>query len=228
MAKSTRLTKRQLKEDQFVTSAFQAADFFQEHKKPIFMGLAGVVLGVAAVFFFMHSQASGAKAAAAMLGQGTGLFTSGNYPEAAIQLSRFLDEHPRSPSAGYAAVLAGDSYYYSGRPSDAAQKYRYAIERAKDGSDVKRSATAGLAAVDESEGKFTEAARTYEELAASEKTEAGKARMLYAAGRCYLSGNEFQKASEIFANIDRDLIDPIQAATLDWFEKEAEIGLAGS
>lgn len=228
MAKSTRLTKRQLKEDQFVTSAFQAADFLEEHKKPIIMGLAGAILAIAAVFFFMHSQSTGAKASAAMLGQGTGLFASGNYPEAAIQLSRFLDEHPRSANAGYAAVLAGDSYYYSGRPSDAAQKYRYAIERSKDGSDVKRSATAGLAAVDESEGKFTEAARTYEELATSEQTEAGKARMLYAAGRCYLSGSEFQKAGEIFASVDRELIDPIQAATLDWFVKEVEIGLGGN
>jgi tetratricopeptide (TPR) repeat protein len=54
-----KLTKRQVKQDKFVTGLLKSQEFFNEHKAQIFIGIAALlVVAIAIVFFITNAQSS--------------------------------------------------------------------------------------------------------------------------------------------------------------------------
>ena len=138
--------KRQLKEDQFVTTTFQLAGYLQEHRNQAILVVAGVVALILIASFLIRFQVSSRESTQNLLSQGVGMYQAGNYADAAYRLSTFLRNHPRHGEAVYAAVLCGDANFYLSRYEDAGRYYRMALEKAAEGSEYWFSARAGLAA----------------------------------------------------------------------------------
>ncbi len=223
MAAKKRITKRQLKEDQFVSTAFHFAEYYQQNRAKVLIAAGGAIAILLVVTLMVRFRVSSARSSAALLGSGVGLYQNGRYDEASLRLANFLDAHSGSKDAAYAALLCGDSYYYLGRYDEAEEKYRLAMDKAEEGSDLSLSASAGTAAVDEAKAKPLAAAETYASLAERYEDPIEKTHMLYSAIRCYRQGNDFMKAAELIARLDEKNLDPIDAASFQWHKREVEI-----
>lgn len=228
MVAKRRITKRQLKEDHFVTTAFQFADYFQHHRNQVLLTAFGVVAVFLVGILLIRFQASSKGASATMLSTGIGFFQNGRYDEAGLRLNNFLESHGRSKDAGLAALLCGDSYYYMGRYDEAGEKYRTCVEKSSEGDAQWFAASAGLAAVDEAKGKPLAAAEAYAALAERSDDPVRKPHLLYAALRCYVDAADYLHASELLGRIDETKLDPIDAASYQWHKTQIELGMAGT
>jgi len=214
VVKGKRLKKRQLKQDRFVTTAFEAAGYFQHHRNRIFLAAAGSLFLLAVLFLFVRFQVGSSRTAELLLGQGVGMYSTGNYKEAVFRLSTFLDGHAKHQDAGYAALLCGDASLYQGLAEDASRYYRLVLEKEEEGSEYWFAARAGLATLEEAMGRSIEAAKIYESLAGMRDDPLAKAHLLLSAARAYENGGEHAKASELLDLLDSSALDPIDLASL--------------
>jgi tetratricopeptide (TPR) repeat protein len=222
--KPKRIKKRQLKEDQFVTTTFQLAGYLQEHRNQAILAVAGAIVLILAASLLIRFQASSKESTRSLLSQGVGMFQAGNYADAAYRFSTFLRNHPRHDDADYAAVLCGDANFYLGRYEDAGRYYRTALEKADEGSEYWFSARAGLAALEQAAGRPLEAAALYEELAARREDPARKAHLQYQALRCYREGGDFERAGALLDQLEVEKLDPIDLASYDVQKAAIEAG----
>jgi len=226
--KPGRITKHQLKEDQFVTRTFQVAGYFQRHKNKVALLAGGVVFLMVVFALFVRFQAGSKRSVGLELSAGVGMFQAGNYPDAAYRLSAFLESHPRHKEAAFAALLAGDANFYLSRWEDAGRYYRMALEKTKEKSEIWFAARTGLASVEEGLGRSLEAARAYEDLAAQQEDPASKSHLIFSAIRAYRQGGDVAKASELMAGIDPARLDPIDQANLEVQKIALEVATAGA
>ncbi|MBN1827068.1 MAG: tetratricopeptide repeat protein [Candidatus Eisenbacteria bacterium] len=217
------MKKRQLKEDQFVTTTFQVAGYMQSHRNQVLLGVGGALFLVVVIFLFIQFRSGSVRSSQALLSQGVGMYQAGNYADAAYRLSTFLQSHPRHGEAGYAALVCGDSNFYLNRWDDAERYYRMALEKTREGDTIHFGARSGLAAVEEGRGRPLEAARLYEELGESQDDPERKAHLRFSAARCYRAGGEFSRAAALLADLDETKLDAIDLAGLDWLKKEVEL-----
>jgi tetratricopeptide (TPR) repeat protein len=226
--KQGRSTKHHLKEDQFVTRTFQIAGYFQRHRNQVTL-VAGVVVFLLAVgALLVRFQGGSRRSEALELSAGVGMFQAGNYPDAASRLSTFLESHPRSKDAAYAALLSGDANFYVSRWEDAGRFYRMALEKTKEKSEIWFAARMGLASVEEGLGRPLEAARVYEELAGLEEDPTSKSHMIFCAVRAYRQGGDIAKASALIETLDASKLDPIDLANLEVQRTAIEFAAAGT
>lgn len=228
MVANKRITKRQLKEDQFVTTAFHFADYFQHHRNQVLLTAGGVIAVILVALLLIRFQASNRQVSANMLSSGIGFFQTGRYDEASLRMSNFLEAHGGHKDAPYAALMCGDSYYYLGQYAEAAEKYRLCLDKASDGGDLWFSASAGLAAIDEATGKPLAAAEAYAGLADRAEDPVKQTHLLYSAVRCYRDASDFSMASQLITRIDEVHLDPIDAASFLWHKSEIEMALGNT
>ena len=100
----------------------------------------------------------------ALLQGAAALFTSGSYADAQTQFQKFLDAHPDNFLAPEAALGVAASLDAQGKTDLAINAYRTAAGQAGD-PNVVASAKFALARINEAQGKFTEAAKFYEDVA---------------------------------------------------------------
>lgn len=225
--KLARIKKRQLKEDQFVTTTFQIAGYFQQHRTQVILAVGGAVFLIAVVVLFIRFQANAHKNSATLLSQGVGMFQAGNYPDAAYRLSNFLQENSRHEDVPYAALLCGDANFYLGRWEDAGRHYRLALEKSDEGSEFWLAGRAGLASVEEGLGRSVEAAKIYEEIAGMYESPGDKAHMTFSAIRAYRIGGNFARAAALLEKLDEEALDPIDQASLERQKMEIEFAISG-
>ena len=228
LATGKRLKKRDLKEDQFVTTTFQVAGYMQSHRNQVLLGIGGVVFLVVVILLFVQFRSGSVRSSRNLLSQGIGMYQAGNYADAAYRLSTFLQSHPRHAEAGYAALVCGDSNFYMSRWDDAERYYRLALEKSGEEGTVGYGARFGLAAVEEGRGRPMEAARLYEDLAGSQEDPARIAHLRFSAARCYRAGGDYEKASVLLADLDESQLDNIDLAGLDWLKTEVELAVNGA
>ncbi len=225
--KLARIKKRQLKEDQFVTTTFQIAGYFQHHRTRVILAVAGSVFLIVVVALFFRFQANAHRNSAMLLSQGVGMFQAGNYPDAAYRLSNFVQANSRHDDAPYAALLCGDANFYLSRWEDAGRHYRLALEKSDEGSEIWLAGRAGLASVEEGLGRSVEAAKIYEELAGMHEDAGEKAHMTFSAIRAYRIGGSYTRAAARLEKLDEDALDPIDQASLERQKMEIEFALSG-
>jgi tetratricopeptide (TPR) repeat protein len=168
-APKKRLTKHDLKEDRFVTTALEAWDYAVLHKTTILLGLLGVVILVGAVILYQQSARGRATRANEILLLAMGDFDAGNFEAASNGLSQFLDRAPRHPKRFVASLALGNSLLALGRPADAQKPFEEVARSAPKGSEAWTAATFGLGLIAEAAGT-PETAVTHFEAAAQGTT----------------------------------------------------------
>src|SRR5262245_11593532 len=164
-APKKRLTKHDLKEDRFVTTALEAWDYAVLHKTTILFALLGVVIVVGAAVLYQQSAKSRSARANEILLLAMGDYDAGNFEAAANGLNQFLDRAPQHPKHAVAALALGNSLLALGRPADAQKPFEDVARSAPKGSEDWTAATFGLGLVAEAAGT-PDAAFTHFEAAA--------------------------------------------------------------
>ncbi|HEY9165174.1 MAG TPA: tetratricopeptide repeat protein [Candidatus Kryptonia bacterium] len=223
-----RITKKELKQDQLVTTYFKAIDFFRNNRKLV-SGLAtGLAVAILVVFVYMNNRHKSNEEATTELSRVMDLFNGGAY-QVAINgdptrnitgLKTIVDKYGGSDAGEEAKVYLGDCYYYIG-------DYDNALKYFKDygGSDrlLDASALAGMAEVYETRGDFEKAAEYYDRAAARDSKNFLAAQYLVGAARNYIKIGKKDRAIDLLTRVQKDFPNSPYAGNVDLYMAQAKV-----
>ena len=213
-----RLTKKQIKEDKFVTYYFKAQEFISQNSRYIMWGLIGIPLVIFASFILSNIQQEKEQSAGIELSKARIDYFAGNY-EGAISTLNNLNENYSGTEAGKKGLYYLANAHFFSKNFDEAEQYFREFSEGSGDRDLTVSALAGIAACQEERKDFSAAAETYKQ--AAEKYEAGfmAPQNLYDSARCFSLSGKTEEA----AGILNKLIDKYSSSQI---KNEAEILLA--
>ena len=161
MSSDKRFTKKQIKEDKLVKTAFRTSQYIQKNPTAFIAG--GIVLAVifAAVLLFIWSSDKKKEESITLLARGRIAMESGQ-PEAGMgDLETLIKDHAGSEAAGIGAMILAN-YYYRNMEYDKALTYFEIVVSDYSGEKMMiANASSGAAACYEIAGNRAEAARYY-------------------------------------------------------------------
>lgn len=196
-AENAKLSKDELKEDEFIESVMRAVDYVRRHAQYFIAGLAAVVVIVLIGSYVARSQEQAREAAAAMLGDAF-IAEDGGQTDQAVSLSQQLVErYDGTPAAAQGLVMLANRRYAQGSYPEARGLYQRALAEAGENRILRFAARSGLAACTDAEGNTQGAAAEYEKYAAEFPGTAESAQALLAVARCYrrLAQHDLEKGA---------------------------------
>jgi len=185
-----RLTKREIKQDKFVTAYFRSQDYIKQNSKPISYGLFAIVAIIVVSLIFTSQQKQKESEAAVELTRARIEYFAGNFSGAIPILKNMIEMYDGTDSSDEAKFLLANASYQTGNYVDAE---KYFNEYLDDGDDelLKSSALAGVAACLERQENYEGAAKLFEQAANKYEDSFLAPENLLNSARCYsLSGKE--------------------------------------
>ncbi len=213
-----RLTKREIKEDKFVTAYFKTQDYFKQNSKPISYGFFAIVAVIVVSLIFTSQQKQKEAEASIELTRARIEYFANNYSGAIPILKNVIEMYGSTNSGIEATFLIANASYETGNFTDAEKYFNQYID---DGSDdlLKSSALAGVAACLEQQKKYESAAKLFQEAAEKYEDSFLTPENLLNSARCYsLSGK-----NEIARKLLQKLLDEHSDSNL---KNDAEILIA--
>jgi len=157
MATKQRLTKRQIKEDKFVTNLLKAQEYFSEHTGRFAMAVAAVVLVAVVVFFVMSGSQARQQEANEILGKATVDFRAGNFQLAAVDFQNILDNYAGTDAAAFASFYIANAYFELKNYDQAGEYFRLHLDKYRVDDMLTVSAMAGIGHCHRGKGEMKEA-----------------------------------------------------------------------
>ena len=82
LTKKKKLSKREIKEDKLVTTYYKVYNYFVENKNRVGMYAGGLLVVIAAIYFYINNKAENNEQAGIQLSRVMGLYDAGAYLEA--------------------------------------------------------------------------------------------------------------------------------------------------
>jgi len=198
----SRITKRQMKEDTFVSSMLRAWEWVRGHERMLFIGLIGVAIVVALVAWGAYARRQSHERAAATFADAVMTFRTGDLKTAEDLFAMVVKQYGGTPEGAYAEYFTGKCALESGRNLDAVQAFDRYLSRAGKYPFFRDAAMEGKAVALGNEHRYREAADTYVELAAKTKTnDFMKTTYLRRAAANMRFANETQRAIELLSGL---------------------------
>jgi TolA-binding protein len=197
-----RITKKEMKEDKLVTTAFQLSEWFQKHLSQILMVAGGVVLVAVVIFFVLSSKAKRNQEAAELFGKASLEFQSGNASQAINDLHAVMERYGGSKDAGQATFQLAIVYFYAKDYARSQAIFQRFIEKYKDADPLLlASAQAGIAECYMQNGEFQAAGDNFVKAVSFKPDGLLAPQYLFSAGSSYLKANQKGKAKEVFKRL---------------------------
>ena len=166
-------------------------------------GLAAVVGLFAGYYLYNQGQKEIEAGNALSQLMTTAIFSGGNQSASPEAYLKVATEHPGTPAAAQAVLLAAGRYYGEGKFAEAhAQFQRFSREFS--GNPFTPEAALGLAASLEAQGKIDDAARAYKDMADRFPTAVGTPQAKLALGRIQESQGNLEAARNTYDEIRRN------------------------
>ena len=212
MSPAKRITKKQIKEDKLVTTAFKASEYIQKNPTPFVMAGVAVVVIFIAIVLMMWSADRKKNEAATLLTRAHLAFDTGQV-DAAIGDLRVLAENYSGTRPGARATLLLANYYFQEKNYTEALDYYSKIIAGYDKDKMMlSSAIAGAAACKEIDGDRLEAGRLYLEAARVFPDELWAPDYLLRAGVSFLVVGDTASAKIAYSEIDSSYGNSMQAS----------------
>ncbi len=201
MAAKKRIRKHDLKEDHFVTAAFQLSSYVREHKNIFFIAIAGLVVLVIALTMFTSSRSHKQESAARIVGEVSILYQQGDYQATIQQCQALLDQFSNTQQASIAVILLADSYFKLGQYQDAISAFNTYVEKYHSDKLFEACSLTGIAACYEYLNQFTDAGEFYMRAAKEFPEFYGAPESLLNAGRCFYAAGDNDRAREAYSSL---------------------------
>ncbi len=203
MSTRRRLSKKQLKQDKFVSTTFELAHFVQEHTRKALIGLGALVVTGGIVFYGWDYMAHKESRAARLLLSGQTSYEAGNFPLAIADLQKITEQFSGTNVGDEASLMLADSYYKSGDYEGARNALEGFEERYDASSPLSRQAFALMGCTYENLELFEEAADAYLNAAKSSRFSYQEVESRIDAARAFrLSGDRVKAAAQCQYVID--------------------------
>lgn len=162
MATSKRFSKKQIKEDRLVTTAFKTSEYVQKNPTPFVAGGIALAVIMAAILLFIWNADRKQTEASNLLVRAR-LSMEAGQPETAIpDLESLVRDYSGTEAAGKGALLLA-SHYYVNQEYEKALQYFDMIVSDYPGDEIRMAnAASGAAVCHEFGGNFLEAARYHQ------------------------------------------------------------------
>lgn len=196
-----RITKKEMKKDKLVTTAFQFSEWIQKHLNQVLMVAGGVILLAVVVFFIFSSKAKREQKAAELFGKATLEFQTGNVNQAITDLHTVMEKYGGTKDAAQAAFYLATAYFYARDYTKAKATFQEFVEKYKEDPLLLGSAQAGIAECNMATGEFELAGDNFLKAASFEPKGILAPQYLFSAGRAYLKANQKEKAKDAFKRL---------------------------
>jgi tetratricopeptide (TPR) repeat protein len=199
-----RRAKKNLKEDQLVTTTFRLTEWAQAHFNQVIIGVVALVAIVAVLVFVANSRESGAKQAQREMGSALSQMTQGEYATAKGSFQQVADRFGGAQGAAARFFLAECELHQNDYKA-ADDDYDKYLARVKDYPMFEASALMGKALALEGLQNYLEAANTM--AAASDKIDVKDPRHFdaaYSAGEFYEHAGHTDDALKYFEMVAKD------------------------
>ena len=207
-----RISRKSMKQDEFVAAAFDAGEWLEEHWKSVALAIVGVIAAVLLVYAWMVWSARRLATAGEIFGEGYEMYsvartdaepsdpryaeTQGRFEEAAARAGR-------GPFSDVAVLYQGLTHMLSGDPAEAVSEFEEVADRTT--NPVMRStARANLAEALSASGEIDRAAELWRELAAAEPPYYPPDHALLNLGKLLAGAGRESEAQEVFRDVVAD------------------------
>jgi tetratricopeptide (TPR) repeat protein len=201
---TARRHKKNLSEDQLVTTTFRLTEWAQAHFNQVIIGVVALVAVVAVLVFVANSRESGAKQAQREMGSALTLMTQGEYATAKGGFQQVADRFGGAQGTAARFFLAECELHQNDYKS-AADDYDKYLARVKDYPMFEASALVGKALALEGLNNYLEAAKSM--AAAVDKLDPKDPRHFdsaYTAGEFYQHANQSADALKYYEMVAKD------------------------
>jgi tetratricopeptide (TPR) repeat protein len=165
-----RLSKHDLKEDNFVTVVLRVREYIYSHQNAFFTGLVAVIVIIAGILWMSNSREKTRESASTQFAEALAAFRGGDV-QTAEEMFKIIDERfGRSEEGAYSAYLAGKCALEDRRNSQAIELFDSYLRRSEKYPFFHDAALAGLATAWENERNYEKASDIYLQLADNMKT----------------------------------------------------------
>lgn len=205
-----RLTRRELRQDEFVNRILAAWAYVEENYVRVLAAGAGVVILILIGVFVMHQMDTQAREAVEAEGRVRVLLLQGQIDDAILDAERVAEAYSGDAAAGRALQLAGGLYFETGRFAEAQAAFERYLQAFDTAGPTRYSAWSGIAAAMEEQGDLAGAAAKYLAFADEFVDSPFAPNALMEAARCYrLSGDTVQARTLLQRILDRYARSPV-------------------
>jgi TolA-binding protein len=202
MSADRRITKKQIKEDRLVTTAFKASEYIQKNKTPFILGGSAVGIIFIVVVLMLWSADRKRNEAQALLARAQLGLDTGQAETAIDDLITLTESYSGTDFAAQACFYLA-AYYYDKKDYDTALQYYNKIISLYDKDKIMlASSYAGAAACHEIQGDNMEAARLFSQAAGINPDKLWAPDYLLQAGADFLIAGDTLQARSAYAAVD--------------------------
>lgn len=198
-----KLTRRQIKEDKFITYYFKSHKYVTENKRSIISGAFFVAVIIIGFFIFSKKQVENEGKAIVELTKAKSEYFANNYENAVPLLRNLLQNYSGTKSGKEGMFYLANAYFSLKDFANAEASYREFLDKTDD-DILNASALAGVAACLEEGAEFVEAAELYQQ--AAEKYGDGfmAPENLLNSARCYSLAGKKEAAQQMLGKLIED------------------------
>jgi TolA-binding protein len=196
-----RITKKDMKEDKLVTTAFKLSEWLQKNLNQVLMVAGGVALVAIVVFFVFSSRTRREQKAADLFGKATMEFQAGNASQAITNLHTVTEKYGGTKSGGPATFYLATAYFYAKDYTTAKATFQRFVEEYPEDPLSLASAQAGIAECDMQNGAFGAAGDNFLKAISTKPDGLLAPQYLLSAARAYLKADQKEKAKQAFERV---------------------------
>ena len=198
-----KLSKSELREDEFVEWIMQAVEYVKERASLFVGGAVAVIVVIMAINYFIESKEADRLKAAALLGDVLWVEQGGEQAEAIRYAEDLVSSYAGTPAAAQGTVLLANLHYAQGRYAEARSYYQRYLDNYEPVDVLAYAAHSGLGACLEAEGQFLAAAQHYEAYAAQQAGTIREAMARMEAARIYGLAGDSDKQQALLEEVSR-------------------------
>lgn len=156
-----RISKKELKEDAFVSAAFEASHYIQENKAKLILYAVSFLAVVTIGWLFVSYRIEQKEQAALSMFQAQARYTNGQYAMAATDFENIADDYSGTSQGRKALFFAGDAHFREGNYDRALEYFQRASDELPSDDPLLVNSLVGLAATHEQLGDPDQAIEAY-------------------------------------------------------------------
>jgi tetratricopeptide (TPR) repeat protein len=209
LTKKKKLSKREIKEDKLVTTYYKVYNYFNENKNRIGMYAGGLLVVIAAIYFYMNNKAENNEQAGIQLSRVMGLYDAGAYLEAIegrqgtniVGLKKIVSDYGSTENGEIAKVYLANSYQMLGNIEEA---YKYYEDYSGSSKIFKASALSGEAGYYANKKEYEKAADLYRSASRVSKENVSNPEYMLKAAINYIDAGNKEEAKDLLETIRKD------------------------
>ena len=196
-----RISKRELKQDKFVTYTLKTKEYIENNTRLIMWGAVLILAVIVISSFLMRSKRHAEIEANDLLGQVSIAFAQGNVQQGEEMTKQLVENYEGVKAAGRGCFMLAKYYWQQSDFTNAKYYFSQYLDDYDDDPLLSSAAYAGYADCLLDEGSILEAARNYEKAARVDKNSPQAPSFLYSAARVYMEIDDLAKAEKLASEI---------------------------